>query len=1801
MAFPGSNYAPPSVYTRTLFENPFTGSIDSLKIPVFIGEGNEFLIQRNLELVRGSSASIDQRRVNEDMTGRAVVSVSATNVVTLGAWNGVLTKLQVQNLPLVNGDGTGTVTTNRADVSVTIGGLPIVVLSVDGTNGIVELAQAPKAGDVVKVTYFYNRTDTLITDTVSDQVSPEAAFVRATSGIGDVNAPDNQAETIAIHADILSPTGAISVPNNNTLNLIIDGVARTIVIPANAAYTMIQAANAIAGQAGTTTLTAGTFVNNFGQSALQLNATQDITVLAGSANAILGLVANSTSVRVKTFYTFQGPIVDGTNGGVTTTDPAHVTVKVDGVQVIPTAVNGATRAVTLPVAPTVGAVVTIQYWFNSWQDTFDYLQHDGVTSLTSVGSVPDSGDFTGDADYILKDSRVIWGTAFTVEADETTAGAELFDDTQITGTLIDNRTYLSPATAVVTTSGGVSETSSRDFLLPFAPTLGNGRDTPLGSSLFQTVSNGRIDVPVNRPDVVTAYWGYGVQDAIDRGAITVLKVEGSVISLDEDVPVGATVYATFYYNRLTDETYTLTNKLAGASGTGTYEITNSGATSIIGASFSTASKGAGLAGITIVFPSGSELTPDLRHESVSGTQFTGPVEETVTVNFATKLATPAKWAAPGSGPYSFVSAQSDRVALTINANPIDPDGAGGGAAAAGIPLTNPTSFGGGFCASLVGDEIEYTQQEAGLAANDAAVGESFAFDTAEDMVLFIDGVQVDVTIPATDFGAGAGFRRTTSADYVNAINVAAGGMAFAATGAGAGLDTIDVSGLGIPNDTTPGFYVGWRITVGNHAVGGGVPTIGDTQTIIAHTVVGAVVEFQVGANWAGGAMAATVPVRLYDPTTMSEMKSASRFGGAVVIGAGLLDTLRFEYSGDATGTYASGDCVIAPATYASATALAAAVQTAINGVNGFNVAGGWAVGGPGPGVAWAGVQAEVTADGDGRLTISVQLAGTDAQGSFRFLVPAAGAAAHFHLLAGFDAGLVGPGTGGAVLLEGEVAKVSVAVPAAGTQHLHDRIMLRNRLLPGGNTGSSMQPHDIVSQMELRIGAGSGNTKAGFSVGDSGEGGWQATIRPASMAAYIGTSGGQNGVTGEPLVTFFDGTGATAANNVFRFKVDGVAVEVTFTAVAAGTATPIGPLTDPASVTGQLAAAVAALPGTPFAAGVVFDEGTGIRLRSETSETTSAVVIGNGSANATLRFTTDAVAGRSLVTAKLLASALNGNRNDSFTAFLHDFSSVQGGGTPMFQSQAYAAVVEDASGKDYLFIQSLTTGTASVVTIINPTQGGITTDSWMFIGTGIDADPLDGAVGEAGISGFFVTSNKAAGSGSNNDSLLNDGVGSDGTVGQTYRDPVTGLTFTVLPRGFHDNATGPWQAYPTGGTATFRLDVSETHTTDSNIPITSLPGLELKVANTLSVGVEDSAEVQTYERGGEEPTVGDVYYATYVYTKESFNTAYFTKMASIEAAYGTISADNPVTLAAFLCSLNGAVLMGIKQVQKATGSNLASLTDYKAAIVSLEGVQPGQVNPDIIIPLRGDSTDLYTILKKSNEIQSSIRYKSERTSIVGLSSGNDAKAAQALAQTLGSDRMRVVYPDTAIIRLTDAFNKTTEEVVDGTMLAAALAGAVVSPNVDVATPWTGKNLVGFVQLGRLLDAVEMNQTAQKGVTVIEERPPFMRVRHGLTTDMSNVLRKTPTVRMIADEVQRQSRITLANFIGVKFLPGILSQVEGRLAMMLKALVTQQIITAYTGIKAKVAPDDPTVAEVEAFYQPVFPLLYIVLTFHLRSSL
>jgi hypothetical protein len=1411
--------------------------------------------------------------------------------------------------------------------------------------------------------------------------------------------------------------------------------------------------------------------------------------------------------------------------------------------VIPTSVDGASGAVVLGFAPEIGAVVTCQYYFNSWQDTFDYLQHRGVIDITQCGITPDRNDYIDGADFVLKDDKILWGTAVTVEAGVYTVGGTYLDNIQVASTLVDNRQYLAACSAVVNTSVNPPVENRLDFKLPLQPTTGNGRDTPLGAETYAAVANGRVDLPTDRPDLVWAYWGYSLEDALDRGRVEVTKVDSSIstMTLREAVPVGASVYATFYYNTLVDQSYSVACASMGASGVGTYSVTNENDVALLTPQFG--SKSAALATVTVEFPSGSERTPDCRFEvPFTSTSFVGAVEEDVTVTFASQDATLAKYAVPGSGPYYMVQNASDQLNIDMQNSGVPGD----------IDLSTRS------IAWVVGDEASYdpagtNEYEDGVVA------------TNNEIDLMIDGVLIQSLAATGDRTAVLATDLQDIGRYAQSVNRAAMGDYANAAGtalAFQGGSTATVLVLDAEASNVVDYYVGWTIRMGATAAGGQVS--GEVATVTADDGAG---NITVGAGLSGAPVATDTYV-LYNPDTLPVLKASTRFLSTTTIGAGLLDVLNFRVVGADTGAV---NCITtslnASSPYTSATTLAAEVQILMNAQL---VAGA--------GVATLAPQVLVTADSDGRLNFQLIPDAQEFTGSYLEFVTDGAPAQDFAILAGLDT--AGAGTTQTRLYNGPIASTFEFAGVTTTLRVYDRLFLQNRIRPGD--GSDMDTQFVLDQCQLKVMGGTGLAQAALTANEEGQAAIRATIMPPTTFGEVGFSGGQDAASSQPLVTFFQSGGTTDQNNIFYVTYEGTPVTVIFTddagvaiAIGGSADVPLGPITDANSVLGQIDAAM-----TTAGVSGISQEGAGIRLRGTSSASTASIVIGAGSANKGLGFDDGDVTYRTDVSVASVVSVLN---SSGLWA--------DGGG------RGFAKTIKDDTGARYLYIQD--TGSAGAGTTSSIAFDDAAADNALRPGSGLGLTAGDGNVGEVAIDGYFVTSSDpATGSGTANTSILNSGVGQDGNVGETYRDLITGLTFTILSR-----AGGA--AYPVTATLTFtvRADV----TTDANLPVNTVPGIELYVSNTSGVTVADTAVVQTYEKGGNQPSVGDVYYVSYDYQKQDFSPALFTKQSAVAATYGSATPNNPVSLAGYLAILNGAVVIAIKQVKKdldadADGTMDTASTDaYLAAIDEVEGPLPGGSFPDMLVPLKGDSLELFQYLARSCDIQSSIRYRAERTAICGLSAGTQPRAAGEIAEAVARSRLRIVYPDLCTLSLSRADGTTDSYLLDGTYIAAAFSGNRASPTLDVATPWTRARIFGFDELARKLDAVQQNQIATRGITVFNQRQSIIEVRQGLSTDMTNVLTKTPTVITIADEVQRQARSTLDKFIGIKFLSNVTTTIEGQLSKTLKQLVAAQIISTFTGVTARVSPDDPTAAEVEAYYQPVFPLLYIVVTFNLRSSL
>lgn len=1501
---PFSTYVPPGVYSRTLTDANVAALVAGLRIPFVIGVGQEQLQVSDLEMVRGSSSSLDEQIVNEDVSAEWIVDSTNPNNPILGAQDGTRTQFRVRNTPIVDGQGFGKVTNDVRNVSVTVNGSPVAVGAVNGSSGIITLQVPPQPADTVRVTYFFHRADTAFTDDVSSQVS-ESPQTIITPGFEPYNIITGANDTFQV-----------------TLN---GGTLRTVVFQAAAAATAASLVTQITAAIGVGV--ASVFVDNLGVNHLKLTAVSSILIGTGNANGILGLSSNQFVSGNTQFRVFQRPIVDGTSGGITTTDTSKVVVKVNNIQVIPSAVDGTNGIVTLTLAPAPGATVTINYWANTWQDTFDYLPNPLVTSVIRAGISPGRSDYIQGADFVIKNptpdvSIVHWGTSYSVSSTLQTPGSTPFDSTQIIPTLVDDKMYLAPCTRFADTSVIPAVISNTVFLLPEVPTTGNGRDTVLGSSLFSSVTNSRQDVVTNRPDLVVARVGRTLSDALGRPAATVTTVDGvnRKITLRDSIPADWNVFATFYYNRIVDDTYILTNTVAGPVGVGQYNVFSSLLnTNLYQVRFGTKSA---LSEI-VQWPRGVEYIPDALYTG-AGT----PVSETVTVTFGQAPARNAVYTNEGAQPYSFYTASASWI-TNVNGTPVTTN----------LLTAEPATL-VSQAVTLVGGNIAFT-----LGVNDT-------------LNLVVDGTPHTVTL-TTD----------TPANIATAISGAITPATATAVSAFGGTAAFFV----IKSNTTPS------------ALPGGLDAV--SSVYVAQGTAETLLGFRTFEQALG--------------TTGSINKAATILGSSAnpfTVIPSVNDTFQVRINGvDFTSTLTNE---ITPTT-------------------------GWVLG-----TGWAGTYPTFTHTAGNIATLTNPMAA----------------------------------------IVGAIYEVVLTVvPTAGTVGV--------ALSFGGTVETSVNATTTY------------------------------TITASTVASLVIT----------PDTTF----AGTVSVDIQSKSAGVVASQINAVITSQGSATN-GTLTNLGK----------------------------IRITSNTNQTQSAILIGAGTANTLLGFSQGSFASQTLVTAQEVVDSLMGT--GGFTGAV-----------------AYPSTI---NGQTYVTIESLTTGITSSIGFSTATAFNTLT------GTGI-VPGVSGDNGEDATDNFAVTSSDVV-----------NGSSGTGYPGQTYTDARTGLRFTVLPA-----TTGH---YDTAGA--FTLLASQTFSVNPGIPFYSIPGLETTVANTVGVGVNDTANIESFNPSGAEPANGDFYFISYYYMKQDFSTKLYSQFKTIEGVYGPLNAENRVTLGAYLAILNGAVLVGIKQVIKVPNTNQASAQSFITAIQGLATPLPGNIKPDVLVPLSTD-TSVYSYLTQHCEVMSNIRNQSERMGFIGFASGTTPTVAQTIAKSLFSSRIVAFYPDSVVVTFTDELGNTYQSLVDGTFFAAAVAGAVCSPAVDVATPYTRRQLQGFTQIPRIMDPVEANQTATAGVTILEDLQPVIRIRQGLTTNMTNILTRLPTVTQIADYVSISSRSVLDAYVGTKFLSSRTNEVEVSMTSLFKQLIQQEIVSAFTGISATVDPNDPTILNAVAYYAPIFPLLYIVLTFNLRARI
>jgi hypothetical protein len=439
----------------------------------------------------------------------------------------------------------------------------------------------------------------------------------------------------------------------------------------------------------------------------------------------------------------------------------------------------------------------------------------------------------------------------------------------------------------------------------------------------------------------------------------------------------------------------------------------------------------------------------------------------------------------------------------------------------------------------------------------------------------------------------------------------------------------------------------------------------------------------------------------------------------------------------------------------------------------------------------------------------------------------------------------------------------------------------------------------------------------------------------------------------------------------------------------------------------------------------------------------------------------------------------------------------------------------------------------------------------------------------------------------------------GSLGKTYIDPKTGFRVTFADTGFAPGV-GTFVYYYVGDPTSATSPAKYYVTASANI-VRVIPGLNLTVSSTDGVAednTDDTVIIYTYNKSGNEPDVGDIYYVTFDKDKVDFTTKFVTDMGQVQKLYGPIDINNRITIACDVAFKNGARAIAVKQIRKTAGGTDASVADYIEGIDAFNEPLPNGLRPSLMQPLSTDP-EIHSYLKTSNAIQCSKRFRNERTSIIGFDIGTDYETVIQSVRNLATEKLTPIYPDAAVYTITDVYGNPVEYLVDGSIIACAVAGADVSPTYDIATPLTGQSVTGFTRLYRRLDNVTAAQVAQAGCTVLEEQTPVISILMYLTSDVSSVLTRNPRIVEVKHFIQQGLRRVLRRYIGIKNLPRVLPQIQDTVGSYFKSLKQSEIITNFKGIRVTPNAVDPSTVDVEAYYSPVHELDWILVTLNMVS--
>lgn len=172
---------------------------------------------------------------------------------------------------------------------------------------------------------------------------------------------------------------------------------------------------------------------------------------------------------------------------------------------------------------------------------------------------------------------------------------------------------------------------------------------------------------------------------------------------------------------------------------------------------------------------------------------------------------------------------------------------------------------------------------------------------------------------------------------------------------------------------------------------------------------------------------------------------------------------------------------------------------------------------------------------------------------------------------------------------------------------------------------------------------------------------------------------------------------------------------------------------------------------------------------------------------------------------------------------------------------------------------------------------------------------------------------------------------------------------------------------------------------------------------------------------------------------------------------------------------------------------------------------------------------------------------------------------------------------------------------GYFAAAAVAGLQAS--LAPQEPLTRKQVYGFTSVADQDTSSNIFKMQSKGVLVIfQDRLGRLIIKHGLTTDMSNVYTREISIVTASDRLSDFIVDTLdsGSLVGSAMTSDTPNMVMAAVSSALENAVVQGLIFDYADVLYRIPSDNVTLIEVRFSYKPSLPLNYIHVLFAIDTT-